>query len=181
MNHNCFAFQSTDGATIGSWQSPRRTSVAVDAAVCWNWPTIHVNWQSLCLKGFPSTARNDWSFSPRMSAQLPPLTQVNRKIYAPQDLWQPVKFSDTGAKILSEVPAPWYSAVQTKVPCVESAVRVFLKSSHQTLKSISKRRKYEHQPQCPQIIDVKCSNYQAAQKCDHWQIKSKSPAHPWRS
>ena len=33
------------------------------------------------------------------------------------------------------VPAPWYSAVQTKAPCVESAVTAFLKSSHQTLES----------------------------------------------
>ena len=48
-------------------------------------------------------------------------------------------------KILSDVPVPGYSAVQTKVPCVESAVTAFLKSSHQTLKSISKRRKREHE------------------------------------
>ena len=58
-------------------------------------------------------------------------------------VWKPVKFPDTRAKILSEVPASWYSAVQTKVPCVELAVTAFLKSSHQTLKSISKRRKCE--------------------------------------
>ena len=50
---------------------------------------------------------------------------------------------DTRAKIPSEVPAPQYSAVQTKVPCVESAVTAFLKSPHQTLKSISKIRKRE--------------------------------------
>ena len=58
---------------------------------------------------------------------------------------KPVKFPDTEAKILSEVPAPWYSAVQTKVSCVESAVTAFLISSHQTLKSISKRRKREYE------------------------------------
>ena len=29
---------------------------------------------------------------------------------------------DNRAKILSEVPAPWYSAVRTKVPCIESVV-----------------------------------------------------------
>ena len=46
-------------------------------------------------------------------------------------LWKPVKFPDTGAKILSEVPAPWYSTVQTKVPSVESAVTAFLKYFHQ--------------------------------------------------
>ena len=51
----------------------------------------------------------------------------------------------TGAKILSEVPALWYSAGQTKVPRVESAVTAFLKSSHQTLKSVSKRRKRERE------------------------------------
>ena len=33
--------------------------------------------------------------------------------------------------------------VQNKVPCVKSAVTAFLKSSHQTLKSFSKRRKCE--------------------------------------
>ena len=37
-------------------------------------------------------------------------------------VWKPVKFPDTGAKILSEVPVPGYPAVQTKEPCVESAV-----------------------------------------------------------
>ena len=40
---------------------------------------------------------------------------------------------------------PWYSAVQTTVPCVESAVTDFLKSPPQTLKSISKRRKHERE------------------------------------
>ena len=52
-------------------------------------------------------------------------------------VWKPVKFLDTRAKILSEVPVPWYSAVQTKVPCAESAVTAFFKSPRQTLKSIS--------------------------------------------
>ena len=55
-------------------------------------------------------------------------------------VWKPVKFPDTGEKILSEVSAPWYSAVQTKVPCVESAVTAFLKSSHQTLKAFLKKK-----------------------------------------
>ena len=32
-------------------------------------------------------------------------------------VWKPVKFPDTGAKVLSEVHIPGYSAVQTKVPC----------------------------------------------------------------
>ena len=46
-------------------------------------------------------------------------------------LWKPVKFPDTaGAKILNEVPAPWYSTVQTKLPFVESAVTAFLKYFH---------------------------------------------------
>ena len=40
-----------------------------------------------------------------------------------------------------EVPTPEYSAVQSKVPCVELAVTAFLKSPHQTLKSISKRKR----------------------------------------
>ena len=46
-----------------------------------------------------------------------------------QWVWKPVKFPDTGAKMLSEVPALGYSAVQTV--CVESAVTAFL-SPHQT-------------------------------------------------
>ena len=61
---------------------------------------------------------------------------------SPGEWWghsRSVKFPDTGAKILSEVPAPWYSVVQTKDPCVE------FKSSHQTLRSISKRRKRERE------------------------------------
>ena len=60
-------------------------------------------------------------------------------------LWKPLKFPAPGAKILSEVPAPWYSAAQTKVPCVESAVTAFLKSPRQTLKSICKGRKRKHE------------------------------------
>ena len=35
--------------------------------------------------------------------------------------------------------------------------------------------------QATQIISVKCSNYQAARKCNHWQIKCESPAHLRRS
>ena len=60
------------------------------------------------------------------------------------------------------------------VPCVESAVTAFLKSSHQTLKSISKRRK------CACKLP-KCSNYQAVQNWDHCQIKYESSTHPRRS
>ena len=48
-------------------------------------------------------------------------------------VWKPVKFPDTGVKIQSEAPTPGYSAVQTKVPCVELAVTAFLKSSQQIL------------------------------------------------
>ena len=71
-------------------------------------------------------------------------------------VWKPVKFLNTEAKILSEVPAPWYSAVHTKVPCVESAVTAFLKSSHQTL-SISKRRQRGSLRKQPPRINVAAS------------------------
>ena len=61
-------------------------------------------------------------------------------------IYQILNYVKAGAKILSEVPTPGYSAVQSTVQspvCVESAVTVFLKSSYQTLKSISNRRKWE--------------------------------------
>ena len=73
-------------------------------------------------------------------------------------------------KILSEVPVPWYPVVQSKAPCVKSAVTAFLKSPNQTLKITSIRN------EC-----VKCSNYQAARKCDHWQIKCESSSRSLRS
>ena len=51
---------------------------------------------------------------------------------------KPVKFPDTGTKILSEVPTPGYSAITSQsLVCIESAVTAFLKSPHHTLKSIS--------------------------------------------
>ena len=89
-------------------------------------------------------------------------------------VWKPVKFPDTGAKILRKVHAPWYSAVQTKVPSVESAVTAFLKSSQQTLKSISKEENVN-----TSYANNLCQMFKLpkmAQKCEHWQIfKCESP------
>ena len=95
-------------------------------------------------------------------------------------VWKPMKILVTGAKILSEVPAPWYSVVQTKVPCVEPAVTAFLKSCHQILKSISKRRNVN-----ASYINNLCQMFKllSGMKSDHcdWQIKSEPPSQPWRS
>ena len=71
----------------------------------------------------------DIMHQPFETPALPTLGMVGTLVW----VWKSVKFPDTGAKILSEVPANWYSAEQTKVPCVESAVTAFLKSSHHTL------------------------------------------------
>ena len=94
-------------------------------------PSWGCGWLKVCLKCLKPSSNAPVIWSPTLGMT---------------GTFNPVKFPATGAKILSEIPSSRYSAVQSKVPCVESAVTAFLESSHETLKSIIFYEKRKREP-----------------------------------